>query len=176
MDKRLSIETKMEKEDYKKFLYTTTLFRNGKSIPMLILIALGCAVLLNFDSKGFNFIKMLGYFVVFLIIAIGSVVFKIERLNKARLKSDESGIFNTESIIDFCEDYMFIKVESFESESKIPYTNIFKVIETKDFYLTYLNDNQASVIRKKDITKEQEVILREIYNEKLKDKFKSKVK
>lgn len=174
MEKRLSIKTYIEKENYRKILYTTTLLRSGKSIPFLLVIAFIAAVLLTFDKSGFNIVKLLVYFIIFLIIATLSIVLKLEKLNKATIKSDNIGLFNSENTLDFYDDQIIIKTKFLEGEVKIPYEYISKVIETKEFYLIYLNNNQASVIRKKDITEIEEKDLRELYKEKLKDKFKFK--
>ena len=111
---------------------------------------------------------------MFLIIATLSIVLKLEKLNKATIKSDKIGLFNSENTLDFYDDQIVIKTKFLEGEVKIPYEYISKVIETKEFYLIYLNNNQASVIRKKDITEIEEKDLRELYKEKLKDKFKFK--
>ena len=167
MEKRLSIKTHMEKEDYKKFLYSVTFLKSTKSIGVLVAIALVAAIFLTIDGTGFNIVKFLGYFALFLLIGLISIVLKIEKLNKARVKSDKGLLFNSVNELDFYDEYIQVKNKSFESDSKIPYEIINKVSQTKDFYLIYLNNNQASVIRKKDINETEENILKEILKEKL---------
>ena len=170
MEKRLSIKTHMEKEDYKKFLYSITFFKSTKSIGFLLAIALVGAILLTIDSTGFNIVKFLGYFALLLFIGLISIILKIEKLNKSRIKSDEGLLFNSVNELNFYDDYIQVNNEAFEGDSKIPYEIISKVSETKDFYLIYLNKNQASVIRKKDIDEIEENLLRGILKEKLSDK------
>lgn len=169
MDKRLSIKTYMEKEDYRKFLYTITLFKSVKSIAILVGIALIAAILLTVDGNGFNVIKLLKYFILLLIVASISIVLKIEKLNKSRIKNNKE-LFNSANNLEFYDEHIKVKNDAFEEESIIPYDTIFKVSETKDFYLIYLNNNQASVIRKKDINSDKEISLKRIFEEKLSEK------
>lgn len=170
MEKRLSIRTHMEKADYKKFLYSVTFFKSTKSIGFLVAIALVAAILLTIDGTGFNIVKFLGYFALLLFIGLISIILKVEKLNKAKIKSDDGLLFDSVNELNFYDDYIQVNNEAFESDSKIPYEIINKVSETKDFYLIYLKNNQASVIRKKDIDDIEENLLREILKEKLSGK------
>ena len=169
MGKVLSIKTKMEKEDYRKFLYYVTFFKGFKSIGVLIVVAFIASLLLTFDGNGFEIIKFLGYLILMLAVGLISIVLKIEKLNRARIKTDKV-LFDYTNELYFYDEYIQVKNKAFESDSKIPYNIINKVLETKDFYLIYLNNNQASVIRKKDIYKEQETLLRSLLKDKVKDK------
>ncbi|MBC8632549.1 YcxB family protein [[Eubacterium] tenue] len=55
---------------------------------------------------------------------------------------------------------------------KLDYTQIYKVFESKNYFINYFNVNQATFIRKKDM--ESEVIdrIRSLYKKSLIDKYK----
>ena len=53
---------------------------------------------------------------------MGVIIFKVERKNKQRIETDKTGVFNSEEVLDFYEDFLIIKSTVLEGESKIKYS------------------------------------------------------
>lgn len=171
-NKLFTVETCMKKEDYHKFLYIATFKRSKIIIPFILGLAAIMAALLAYNENQFSITKFFILWIVLVIVAAATVIFKVERKNKQRIKTDKTGIFDSKETLYFCEDYLIIKSAVFEGESKIKYSQLYQVLESKDYFITYFNMNQASLIRKNDMDKETTDRLRMLYQNKMGNKFK----
>lgn len=171
-DVLLEIETKIEKEDYHKFLYLTT-FKLKKS-PLLILIFLHAflAVLIAFSRDTFSFSFLIIMLLVMIIFVLSILIFKLEYLYKKRIKTDKTGAFGSKAILNFFSNYISIKSEYLQTTSKLNYNQIYKAIEIKEYYVIYFNHKSASIIRKKDIIESDQKILSKILTNKLNRNYK----
>ena len=164
------IKTAMEKEDYKKFLYVATFFRNKMIIPMILLISLAGGVFISISLESFNVFTILISWVLLFILAVAVICFKVEYRNRLRIKTDNTGTFGSVSILSFYEDNMIMENEILKSKSEMEYKKFYEVLESKDFWIFYFTANQAYLIRKKDV---EEL---ESFKEFLKGIFKDKYK
>ena len=119
--------------------------------------------LLTFNETPFNITKFISFWIFLLVIAIFVVIFKVETKNKQRIKTDRTGIFGSMETLDFYEDYVKIKSTAIEGETKIKYSQFYQVLESKDYFISYFNMNQASLIRKKDMDEDTIEKLRLLY-------------
>ncbi|WMI81756.1 hypothetical protein [Anaerotignum sp. MB30-C6] len=101
---RFSIESIMEKEDYRRFLYTATFFRNKIVIPLIGLIALVGAIIISWNSEGIHWGTTLIAWIFLFILAIATVCFKVERKNKRRITTDKTGTFGSVSLLKFYDE------------------------------------------------------------------------
>lgn len=163
----------MEKEDYHKFLYIATFLRSKIIIPFILLISALAAIFLAYSENQFNAINFIVSWFVLGAVAFFTIIFKVERKNKQRIKTDKTGVFNSQETLDFYEDFLIIKSTVFEGESKIKYSQFYQVLESKDYFITYFNMNQASLIRKKDMNKETIEKLRSLYQKTMGKKYKT---
>lgn len=170
--KLFTVKTCMEKEDYRKFLYIATFLRSKVIIPFILLLSLIMAGLLAYNENQFSIGKFFMFWILLAVIAVVVVVFKVESRNKQRIKTDKTGVFDSQETLDFYEDFLIIKSTVFEGESKIKYSQFYQVLESKDYFITYFNINQASLIRKKDIDNEFIEKLRVLYKDKMGDKYR----
>jgi uncharacterized membrane protein (DUF373 family) len=92
---KIIITTTMSKEDYRKFLYIATFRRNKIIIPMLGLISLIGSMIISLDSGNFNLIKLIVSWILLFALAIIVVLFKVERKNAQRIKTDKTGAFDS---------------------------------------------------------------------------------
>ena len=76
---KIIINTTLSKEDYRRFLYIATFRRNKVIIPLIGLIALIGSFDVNFDGGSFNLIKFIISWVFLFALAIGAVLFKVEK-------------------------------------------------------------------------------------------------
>ncbi|NLP47207.1 MAG: YcxB family protein [Epulopiscium sp.] len=171
-NKLFTVKTSMKKEDYHKFLYIATFLRSKIIIPLMLLISALVAVFLAYSESQFDTIKFIVSWILLLVVAFFTIIFKIEMRNKQRIKTDKTGVFNSEEILEFYEDFLIIKSTVFEGESKIKYSQFYQVLESKDYFITYFNMNQASLIRKKDMDKETIEKLRVLYRKNMGKKYK----
>lgn len=100
------------------------------------------------------------------------IILKVERRNKQRVKTDKTGIFNSEEILDFYEGFLIIKSTVSEGEIKIKYSQFYQVLESEDYFITYFNMNQASLIMKKDMDEDTIEKLRTLLQKNMGEKYK----
>lgn len=171
-NKLFTVNTCMRKEDYRKFLYIATFLRSKIIIPFIFIMSGLMSAFLSYDGSKFNIGEFLIFWLVLALVAVGVVIFKVERKNKQRVKTDKTGAFDSEETLDFYENFLIIKSTVFEGESKIRYDQFYQVLESKDYFITYFNVNQASLIRKKDMNEETTEKLRALYQDKMGNKYR----
>ncbi|WP_018591207.1 YcxB family protein [Terrisporobacter glycolicus] len=108
-----------------------------------------------------------------MIVVILVTILKIEMKFKKVIKTDKTGLWDSQEVLDFYEDFLIVKSKVFEGEIKVKYAQFYEVFESKDYFITYLNDNKASLIRKKDMESEVIHSLRSLYIKNLTNKYKS---
>jgi len=146
---KMVINTIMTKEDYRKFLYIATFRRNKFIIPFIGLISLIGSIIVSLDS--YNFIKLVVSWIFLFALAIGIVLFKVERKNAQRIKTDKTGTFDSINTLKFYDDRIVMKNEALKSKGELKYSQFYALMESKDYFIFYLTANQASLIRKRDI-------------------------
>lgn len=145
------IKTKMDKEDYRKFLYIAAFLKKKTTIPLLALIALIVSILINWSNDFLSPISVIVTWIILFAVSIGAICFGVERKMKQRLSSDRIGTFNTTSVLKFYDDKVIMENDSLNSTGELRYEQFYQLLESKDFFIFYLNINQASLLRKKDI-------------------------
>lgn len=146
-----TIRTKMEKEDYRKFLYIATFKRNPYAIHMLVIMSMLASVLTSMWTKTLDIVSVATLWIIMLATAVGMICLKVERKNKARIATDKTGAFESVNILHFYQDHMIMETPDIKGTSTLEYTKFYKVLESKDYFIFYFNVNMASLIRKKDI-------------------------
>lgn len=85
------------------------------------------------------------------LLAIVIVCFKVEQKNKQRIKTDKTGTFDSKTILGFFDDKITFEVPHLKSKGTLEYSQVHKLMESKDFFIFYITHNQATLLRKKDI-------------------------
>lgn len=148
---KIIITTTMSKEDYRKFLYIATFRRNKVIIPMLGLISLVGSMIVSLDSGIFNLIKLIVSWILLFALSIIVVLFKVERRNAQRIKTDKTGAFDSINTLKFYDDRIVMENKALKSTGELKYSQFFALMESKDYFVFYLTVNQASLVRKKDV-------------------------
>lgn len=148
---KIIINTNMSKEDYRKFLYIATFRRNKFVLPIIILIALIGSMIINFNNGSFNLPRLIIGWALLFVLVIVIILFKIERRNKQRIKTDKTGAFDSINTLKFYDDRIVMENRSLKSIGELKYSQFFSVMESKDYFIFYFTVNQASLIRKKDV-------------------------
>jgi len=148
---KIIINTVMTKEDYRKFLYIATFRRSKLTIPMIALISLLGSLMINLGDGHFSLAKLLISWLFLLALAIAVVLFKVERKNAQRIKTDKTGAFDSVNTLKFYDDRIIMENETLKSTGELKYDQFYAVMESKDYFIFYFTVNQASLVRKKDI-------------------------
>ncbi|MGX4598422.1 hypothetical protein [Faecalimicrobium sp. JNUCC 81] len=171
-NKLFTVMTSMEKEDYRNFLYIAILLKSKIKIPLMFLFIAFLSTLLAYSEDQFYIKDFFIYFSMLIIIFILTIIYKVETKIKQRVKTDKMGTFNSQGILDFYESFLIAKSTAIEGEWKLKYDNFYKVFETKEYFITYFNIDQAALIRKKDMENKTIENLRSLYKNNLKNKYK----
>ena len=167
---KIVINTTMSKEDYRKFLYIATFKRRKLTIPLLALISLLASLMISFESANINLAKFIINWIALFTLAVAVVVFKVERRNVQRIKTDKTGAFDSINTLKFYEDRIVFENEELKSTGELKYSQFYALLESKDYFIFYLTVNQASFVRKKDL--DNISVFKEFLVEKFGEKFK----
>lgn len=167
-----TVKTIIEKEDYHRFLYISTILKSKAMILFFVFLTAFLSVPIAYSENQFYLNDFLTFWIILMIVAISVTTFKIEMRFKQRIKTDKTGVFGSKEILDFYKDFLIVKSEVFEGEMKVRYDQFYKVFESKDYFINYFNANQASIIRKKDMESEVINSLRALYEKNLTNKYK----
>jgi hypothetical protein len=168
---KIVVNTTMSKEDYRKFLYIATFRRNKAIIPFLVLISLIGSIIISLESGSLNYIKLIISWILLFALAIIVVIFKVEKRNAQRIKTDKTGTFDSINTLKFYDDRLVMENKGLKSSGELKYSQFYALMETKDYFIFYLTMNQASLIRKKDV--DDLNTFKEFLVEKFGNKYKS---
>ncbi|MGB5823853.1 MAG: YcxB family protein [Proteocatella sp.] len=146
-----TIQTKMEKEDYRKFLYIAAFRRNPHAVHMLVIMSMVASVLTSMWTKTLDIVSVATLWIIMLATAVFMICLKIERKNKAMIATDKTGTFGGVNILHFYQNHMIMETPDIKGTSTLEYSKFYKVLESKDYFIFYFNANMASLIRKKDV-------------------------
>jgi len=167
---RIIVNTIMTKEDYRKFLYIATFRRNKLIIPLLCLISLIGSIIIGIGNGDINLVLVITSWVFLFALSIMVVVFKVERKNAQRIKTDKTGAFDSVNILKFYDDKITMENKALKSTGELKYEQFYAVMESRDYFIFYFTVNQASLIRKKDVDNLKE------FKEFIVNKFRNKYK
>jgi hypothetical protein len=143
--------TKMEKEDYRKFLYTATFRKNPAVIWILSGICLLGAIFLQISAGQIKILSLLLQWCMLMAVAVGVICFQVERKNKSRIRTDKTGTFEQETVLYFYPQCLKTEVPAIKGTHTLEYHQFFQVLESKDYFMFYYSKNLASLLRKKDM-------------------------
>lgn len=150
------IETTLEKEDYRRFLYTATFFKEKLTFPLIALMSLGGSVLISLGEPWRSVPTVLLLWAALFVLSVAGICLMVETKNRQRVKTDRSALFGSKVILKFYEDSLSVEQPAFSSSSTLGYDQFYALLESREYYIFYFNANQATLIRKKDIAKEAE--------------------
>lgn len=169
---RFSMTTQMSPKDYRRFLYIATFLRSPAPLIILGLMSLLGAISVSL-ILAVGSLWVMGLIWVFMAILAGlAVCLKVERRNKARLKTDKTGTFESKSTLIFEPDKIIFDSPATVSHGELYYHQFFQLLETKDYYIFYLTQTQATLVCKRDIPEEDS----EAFNAFIHLRFKGKSK
>lgn len=151
------IQSTIEKQDYRKFLYYATFLRNKTILPMISLLALAGSAFLAFSKDPFSPMELVVGWIFLFVLAIGVVIYRVERQNKSRISTDKTGTFGTWKRYKFYEDKIIIENDALKGSVEFSYDKIHQLLDTKEYFIFYITANEATLIRKADLKSAEEV-------------------
>lgn len=173
MEAIFTIKSSMSKEDYRKFLYTSTFQKSRSKIIFLLSMCLLASYIIAYDD-GFNILVFIIAVFLFMVFVFSAIVYSIERRYSQRVKTDKTGIFESRYKLIFYENKLVTESISPKSQGELHYEQFYEVIETKDYWYFYMTINQASILSKKNIRKSSYNV--EEFKEFITRKFEGKYK
>lgn len=167
-----TVNTRMDKDDYRNFLYFTS-FRKNPSTILLILLFSGAGA--AFGAYYGDMLTPVKFFSLWLAIAglsAAAVCFRVETKTMQRAASERSYTFGAPQTLEFYETKIQITDEAVSGKAKVRYDQFFRVIETKQYYYLYHNESMASMIRKVDV--EDPASLSLFFQKKFTDRYRVK--
>lgn len=167
------VETKMEPTDYKKFLYISMFKKNKFAIPMLAAISLIFATMASHNYRGeFVFSSIALHFLIVFGITLGVLLLKVERIKSKRMKTDKTGFFDEITVLEFYKDRLKISAPYIEASNKMEYSKFYQVLESRNYFMFYINSNMAHILRKEDLKDIDMNVFRDFLQEKFEGNFK----
>lgn len=148
----ITINTTMTKEDYRKFLYIATFKKNKVVIPLMILISFIGGLAISYKNGQIQPFMLIISWVLLFLLSIFVIIYKVERRNKQRIKTDKTGTFDSINILKFYDDKMVMENKALHSTAQLSYDQFFTLLESKDYFIFYFTVNQASLVRKVDVS------------------------
>lgn len=166
------VDTVMAPEDNRSFLYLAT-FRMGKGVyAFLLILSLIGACLLAAVTFGFRIKPFFLCWLLMFMAALATMFFKIEHNHKQRLKTDRTGMLGSTTTMSFFEDAMVMETNVADSKSTIMYEQFYSLVESKAYFIFYLNMNRATLLRKKDMADIDMASFRSFITKKFEGKYK----
>ncbi len=162
MNQPLSIKTKLTYPEYRAFnLYNLYTRPTGILLTFIGLMMWGVVLLYlvgYLDTSGQFPLQQLIFAIGMTVLVPGFTIWKTKRIYDSNIR------FKEEMVYTFDETWIQVKGESFES--KLTWEKMYKIKETKSWFLIYQNKIAANVIPKKGMNAQQLKQLRSLIKNK----------
>ena len=160
------ITTKMEKDDYRNFLFLTT-FQTADSIVSLIIIGAILGTIASFIT-GFSLSSLFFSSFFFILVLFAVMYSKLEKNVKRVYPLDRPATIKTEQTLVFYDSYLTSTNRTNADVTKVLYKDIFKIKEDNSYIILMLTKELASLICKRDLENEVLEKISKLLNEKCK--------
>ena len=172
-DKALfTITTKMEKYDYKQFLYFASFWKTPASILIILVISALGALFGAYYGELFTPLYVILFWVVISVLAVAVVCFRITQKITRREYEGGRDAFGITDHLEFHDKYILITDPIRKTSAKVGYDQIRMVYETKEYFYLYHSENNASMIRKQDV--DPSVDLRTFFKKRFEGRFRAR--
>ena len=151
MEAILQVKSKFDKKDYKNYLFLASFKEKKSTLPFIFAMPLVISIIISYFTKILSLKSVIFLYLPFVAIALGVVLLKIAiSLLKIGLV-DTSNVFDTYNTFTFFEDNIQVENEKVEGASSFEYKHIYKVLESKEYFLFYFSNVIVSIVKKQDI-------------------------
>lgn len=165
------ITTRMEKDDYKKYLYFTTFRKSSQTvISLLILIVIG-TFFFSFLLKQNTLAGILIIFVLMALLILSFLFLRMDRQARKLFPVSGNSSFKKEQTIRLYETCLTASNRMSDGETLTNYESFHEIYETAEYLILYFDKTLASPVRKKDIPAEERTKILAFLKEKLNDRY-----
>ncbi len=165
--KTISFTSSIDKRDYRKIAYFNVFFKDLKMLYLIVMagIASLCVLVLHFTGR-ILFPDFLIYVCTIFIVLIPLLFLVTEFMVYRFLKSDRLSINNAHQ---YTIDEEKIVTEGGVEKARAEYLWIYlyKAYEIKDYFLLYINQEQALILPKRNLTEEDSEMIRDLMRKNL---------
>jgi hypothetical protein len=166
------IITRMDKEDYRKFSYIGIFKNIAKTILLIVVLAAAGAGLGAMMDGSFHIVKFLLTWLILIVTAFAAIFLRVEYKAFNREGLVKVGLKGNRQYLDFFENYLTASEDLVKTSSKIKYEKLLQVMELDNYFMIYAGPSSASMIRKKDIDKEDLDGFRNLLKNKMGSRYK----
>lgn len=168
----ITIESKIEEEDLKAYLYYHQYFEDAKYLPLRIgisfVLGLICGFFTGETFELFTFIWVTVFCIaVFLFIPMA----KIHMYYKDRVRNDRTGTFRSRQVYRFDEEGAQRLFENGEEDAFFSYRDIYRIVERESVFLCYFEKKLCAIIPKRFIKEADYDTLVRMLQKKMGDRF-----
>lgn len=155
----VTVETRLTKQDYRRFLYFTLYFKKALFIPVACICALLVGLLWGTVQTGFVLPLFLLGFLGTLLFLAAVLILRVEWRLYRRVKQDTDGTFEKYDTIRFGEVLIEIDSQVMNASGQCGYDRFRLVLETNSQFLLYPDPTICSIVPKHNMTKEEQAAL-----------------
>lgn len=151
MEPLYTIKSKLEKKDHIKFMYVSTFFK--KPITFLFFVAAAVAGGIGFGrgarlQETWQFF-LLGFGIFALLIFF--IFVRVRAKSVKKIIKDKTGNYELENTFKFFPKGMILEGKKMKTASLVKYEKLYRVIETRDYFMIYFNEFQGSLFKKSQV-------------------------
>ena len=161
------INTTLEKKDFREYLYITTFLKNRRVFLVLYGVCLALSAISNLILRSFTVENILIRSVIVFTGLVVLMCIGIEIKSRRFAKNYRAGEMGQKETLRFYEEYMEVGMKSGD---RIEYERFYELLESKNYFLFYLNEKYASFVRKSDVPECEKFIgfLQSVFGDKYK--------
>lgn len=174
MDKNIlfKVDTTMEKEDYRKFLYIAAFRRDYKTFLLMLGLAVSGSFMMASIGGALSAWKFALFSVLLFCLGFVAICLRIELRYRQQVKTDSRRLFGGWTHMSFYATHLRAESDMEAGKSKRDYGKFYKLLESKSYYIFYYSANSATVLRKEDLPQGKAEDFRTFLLSKFKGRYK----
>ncbi|MSS64803.1 YcxB family protein [Velocimicrobium porci] len=172
MNQQYQINTTMEREDYRNFLYLITFRKNPSVLLAILLMSFILSFFVSFFTNGFQIKNFLIITFFMFLVTISTLCLRLESKVKKKYSISNQQNLKKEQTITLFSDSIEATNRNSDGTTIISYNDFYEIWETRNYLFFYFSKDLCSLIRKQDIDKTQANEIIYFLKSKLGNKFK----
>lgn len=168
----IKISRKVDKWEYRKFLYLVLFHRKVGVLIYIFLLSLLGGFFISRSASGFDPVRMILTTFILHFIVVVSLVLRYERRNIKFSGLRKADFYNIIHNLTFEEDKAIVSLKGRKEHGTFSYRDLVLVMEAKTMLIVFFDKNFGTYISKKETPKEEYEYLREFLKAKIGDNYK----
>lgn len=168
----IKVSRKVNRIEYRKFLYLAMFHRNRWLLVYLFLLSLIGGYFISRKPEGFSISLFFFSTAILFLLVVAMMVLRYERRNikHSGLKKDE--FYNIVHNVSFYEDKVSVSVEDKKEKKSFRYSDILMVLEGRTMMVIFFGNTFATYLSKKDMGEREYGEVVQILKRKIKEKYR----